>query len=579
MISKRYSLCPRHFLYFGIFGILSEVVNMTTPYVIKEIVDLIDQKIFDERILQIAWIWITIAIIEIAWERFSRTIHSYITSKIKNILTIKYYNIIAYKNISTIQNIWTGKIQTRINNWIDAEISLLSTLLSSLQPLGVRLIIIILIFSYTLPWLNLMFIWLAGIVIFSHKIVEWKVKPRNKKIRKINEESGKLGTKIIMEHQIVSLSNKQEHETLALWKSLQELPKLSRTTDFLNDIWYSILELLFRSTEIACYLYIGYEIIYTGKYTLWEMVMIVWYIGWLRWPTSTIIQNLWSIRKQRERYNSLQRFLNKKNPISDWIDEFIYKKWEINIKIIDFNYKEWAKLFEKFSLSFLPGKTTAVVGHSGSWKSSLIKLILRQYVPNNWSIEVDNQNIIDLTQESRYNSIWYISQTPSVFDGTIKDNLLYALSDKEIEIISEEKKEEILRKALHQTHLDELIKSKPQWLLTKIGEKWLKLSWGEQQRLALARLFIKNPPIIILDEPTSALDSISEHHITQSLKKLTQWKTVIVIAHRLQTVMHADNIIVLDHGKIVEEWTHNELINKQWAYSQLVNLQSWIIME
>ncbi len=117
------------------------------------------------------------------------------------------------------------------------------------------------------------------------------------------------------------------------------------------------------------------------------------------------------------------------------------------------------------------------------------------------------------------------------------------------------------------------------WLETLIWEKWIRLSGWERQRLAIARIFLKDPKVLILDEPTSALDSISEHAITKVMKELFAHRTVIIIAHRLQTVMHADKIVVLDHGKIVQQWNHTELLHTEWVYKKLVNLQKGTIEE
>ncbi len=132
---------------------------------------------------------------------------------------------------------------------------------------------------------------------------------------------------------------------------------------------------------------------------------------------------------------------------------------------------------------------------------------------------------------------------------------------------------------MEKAQIADMIRKLPKGLDTEVGEKWVKLSWWEKQRLAIARLFIKNPDIIILDEPTSALDSISEYKITKALDELTKWKTSIIIAHRLQTVMHSDQIIVMENWQIKDIWKHNELIKKSEIYKKLVDLQNWKIIE
>lgn len=132
-------------------------------------------------------------------------------------------------------------------------------------------------------------------------------------------------------------------------------------------------------------------------------------------------------------------------------------------------------------------------------------------------------------------------------------------------------------RALEQAQLADMVKWLPEWLDTRIGDRGVKLSGWERQRLGLARMFFKNPKIIILDEPTSALDSISEHEIALAMKELFIWKTVIVIAHRLQTVMHADHIYVLEKGEVVQAWKHDELLKQDGLYKQLLDLQQGVM--
>lgn len=254
-------------------------------------------------------------------------------------------------------------------------------------------------------------------------------------------------------------------------------------------------------------------------------------------------------------------------------------------------------IFKNLNLNFLSWKKNALIGHSWWWKSTITKLILRIYDVNSWNILIDWQNIKNLEIGSFYGKIWYLPQEPAVFDGTIRENMEYALNqkspafsiplikgDKNVEmfgknISKEDEQEKNIWEALKKARIDDMVKNLEQGLDTEIWEKWIKLSWWEKQRLAIARIFLKNPKIIILDEPTSALDSISEAKVTESLNELIQWKTSIIIAHRLQTVMNADKIIVIENGKIEAEWNHKNLLEKSKVYKTLVDLQNGKIIE
>jgi len=245
--------------------------------------------------------------------------------------------------------------------------------------------------------------------------------------------------------------------------------------------------------------------------------------------------------------------------------KFIHKKWKFEIKNLSFWYSRGNKIFDNFSLKIEWEKVLALVWNSWWGKSTLAKLLSGYIRANKWDIIIDNQKINSISLKSYYKDIWYLTQEPSVFDGTILDNLTYAidrnLEDNEVEKIIEFAK-------------CEFIYDLPKWLETEIWERGVKLSWWQKQRLAIAKIFLKDPKIIILDEPTSALDSFSEERITKALHNLFKWRTVIIIAHRLQTVKHADRILVLENWKIIEDWNHKSLMKNKWHYAKMLKLQS-----
>jgi ABC-type multidrug transport system fused ATPase/permease subunit len=241
-------------------------------------------------------------------------------------------------------------------------------------------------------------------------------------------------------------------------------------------------------------------------------------------------------------------------------------KGEITIKNLSFGYDGAENIIlNKLSLTIPNNKSVAFVGKSGVGKSTIIKLLLRFYDPNKGDISIDGQNIKSITQKSLRESIGVVMQDSSLFNDTALNNISYG--NKRV------KKEGVIR-AAKMANAHEFIMKLPQGYDTIVGERGVKLSGGEQQRINIARAILKNPPILILDEATSSLDSESEKLIQDALCRLIRGRTTIIIAHRLSTVMRADLIVVLDKGKISEMDTHNELLKKKGIYSKLFNIQS-----
>ena len=215
---------------------------------------------------------------------------------------------------------------------------------------------------------------------------------------------------------------------------------------------------------------------------------------------------------------------------------------------------------KKINLNIPHGKTTALVGPSGSGKSSILNLIPRFYDPDSGELKIDGQNIKDLTISSVRSVIALVSQEPILFDTSIKENILYSRPNStEEEIIS----------AAKSAAADSFIAQLPNGYDTVIGENGYSLSGGQKQRVSIARAFLKNAPILLLDEATSSLDTESESLVQEAIKKLMKDRTTLVIAHRLSTIINADQIIVLDDGKIVESGTHEELLSKNGVYKKL----------
>jgi len=347
-------------------------------------------------------------------------------------------------------------------------------------------------------------------------------------------------------------------------------------------ISYIIPRILIDVLRGAVYFYVWLWVI-QGTYTIADFVLLISIIELFKSSMISLIsiyrrtiKERVYVKRLRDKFDTLPRI--------EWLENwnmFSYEQWTIEIKNLSYQYSQmdvvdtlesWTlkstqaeNVFTDFNLSLEWGKKTAFVWVSGSWKSTLIKLIAWYLTPTSGSVSVDAQDLSEINLHSYYKHIWYLTQDPSIFDGTVLENLTYATEWNSCE----EKLQDALKKAQCDFVFD-----LPKDIHTEIGERGVRLSWGQRQRLAIAKLLLKDPSIIILDEPTSALDSFSEDGITKAMHTLFEWRTVLIIAHRLQTVKEADDIIVLDAGTVVERGTHAWLLKKKWVYAQMLELQS-----
>lgn len=237
---------------------------------------------------------------------------------------------------------------------------------------------------------------------------------------------------------------------------------------------------------------------------------------------------------------------------------------ELRFEQVDFSYDPQRSILHDVSFTIEPGKKLAIVGSSGAGKSTLSRLLFRFYDVNNGCIKIDGQDIRDVTQDSLRKSIGIVPQDTVLFNDTIYYNILYA---------HPETSEAEVHRAAKMAHIHDFIESLPEGYDTIVGERGLKLSGGEKQRVAIARTILKNPRILIFDEATSALDSKSEKAILAALQEISQDHTTLVIAHRLSTIIDADEILVLDNGRIAESGNHSELLEKQGLYANMWSLQ------
>ncbi len=302
-----------------------------------------------------------------------------------------------------------------------------------------------------------------------------------------------------------------------------------------------------------------------GNLSIGQIVFVWTIYGNLIGPMFSFVHGIRSYYKIMGDFESLFRYGKEINEIEDapHAKKLKIKQGTINFSNLTFRYHK-KKVFSNFNLDINKNQKVALVGHSGCGKSTLIKLLYRLYNLERGQIIIDGKDIRDIKQESLRSELSIVPQECVLFDDSIYNNIKFSNPKAT--------RKEVL-KAIKFAQLDKVIKGFPRKENTIVGERGVKLSGGEKQRVSIARAVLANKKILVLDEATSALDSETEHEIQKDLEKLMKGRTSIIIAHRLSTIMHADKIVVLKKGKIEQMGTHRQLIKKPGEYKKLWNLQ------
>lgn len=318
-----------------------------------------------------------------------------------------------------------------------------------------------------------------------------------------------------------------------------------------------ISDFLYLAVLFAGGLFFYYGLIDTGEFAAYIL-----FIAMLLNPIRTIVTLYEEIQSGATGFKRFCEVMDEQ-PERDAPDAVAIEnvKGDIGFKNVEFAYAGKEEVLENVSFFIPHGKTTALVGGSGGGKSTVCHLILHFYELNGGAITLDGKDIAKITRGALREKIGIVAQDVFIFDGTIKENIAFGkagATDAEIE------------EAAKRAKIHDYIETLPEGYDTWVGERGVQLSGGQRQRISIARAFLKNPPILILDEATSALDNITETQIQSSLNELSAGRTVIAVAHRLSTIRHADQIIVLEHGRVEEIGTHEELVAKNGRYAEML---------
>jgi len=458
----------------------------------------------------------------------------------------------------------TAKVLTRImdDTTVIAEFVTLSSRIATSFMIAIGTVIILFIINFRLTLLALAVVpFLVVAIILFRKVARRLARQWRKSVSDLNDSFQENVAGIS-----ISKSFGQREQSKDEFEALNQD---NFSINFKKSAFFaSIFPIVFAMSNVGLFLvlyYGGIDAVTTGIITAGTIVLYVAYLQRFYFPIlllTNFYNQLQSGLAAAERIFSLMDVTSKVDKSGTETLEPETVEGEVIFDDVTFSYDGQEKVFEDFTLKIQPGETVALVGHTGAGKSSIISLLVRFYELNEGRILLDGKDIKDYELGSYRSAIGMVLQDPLLFSGTIRSNIAYGVDTAT--------DEEILR-AAESANLLDFIQSQPDGLDTQIQERGRRLSQGQKQLISLARAFLVDPQILLLDEATASIDAYSEALIQESIDNLLHDRTSIVIAHRLTTVKASDRIVVLDHGQIIEEGAHTELLEKGGNYATLYN--------
>ena len=460
----------------------------------------------------------------------------------------------------------TGGLSRIIERGVKGVEFLLRFMLFSIGPLILELLMIaaILFFVFDVWYLLVVVSTISIYILFTFKVTEWRVQIR-KEMNDQDTDANQKAIDSLLNFETVKYFGAEHREAMRYDESMKGYEaaalKTSYSLAFLN-FGQSVL----ITSGLVIVMVLAAIGVQNGDLTVGDFVMVNAYMIQITMPLNFLGTVYREIRQALVDMGEMFDLLEQPAEVTDKPNAKVLKVTggHISFKAVDFGYEPGRQILKTLDLDVKPGQMVAVVGSSGSGKSTIGRLLFRFYDVNAGGITIDGQDIRDITQASLHNALGIVPQDTVLFNHSIGYNIAYGREGATRDDI-------ILAAKAAKIH--DFVQSLPDGYETTVGERGLKLSGGEKQRVGIARTLLKNPPILLLDEATSALDSETERGIQESLKTMGQGRSVITIAHRLSTIVDADRIVVLENGHLVEQGTHEELLDLGARYSSMWNRQ------
>jgi len=558
------------------FLILAKLASIALPLILGEIVDQMNPP-YDANIkkktgdITETWVFIpAIMVVMYGILRFSSVFFGEIRDLLFGRVTERAMRRIGYKVFKHLHNLdldfhhnrKTGGLSRDIERGVSGISFLMRFMIFNILPTLFEIFLVISIFysKYGIQFAVVTFISIISYILFSVIVTNW----RNTFLRAANKADSDSSSRAIdslLNYETVKYYTNEEFEAqrydkdLANWERARRQNRLSLFA--LNAGQAFIISASMTTMMYLAAVSVEQQSLTSGDFVALTGLMMGIFIplNFLGFVYREIKMSLINIEEMFKLLRVVPKIKDKPGT-----EALKLTKGNIEFKQVSFSYTENRQILKDVNFTVRSGETIALVGASGSGKSTTVKMLFRFYDPSDGIITIDDQNISDISQQSLRESIGIVPQDTVLFNDSIFENIRYGRTDASVKEVEE---------AIRLAHLDEFIGLLPEGSKTIVGERGLKLSGGEKQRVAIARTILKKPPILVFDEATSSLDSKSEKTILKAINELSKSTTTLIIAHRLSTIVNADKIIVFDKGQIVEQGNHAALLNMRKQYYEL----------
>ena len=546
-----------------IFLLLATLVSVYTPFLYGKAVDLVSEK----NSINLSLLWFIIGAYALArlgqviFDEAKEFVFARVAQRAVRGAALRAFKHLHNLSLNFHLNRQTGGLTRSIDRGAKGVELLLRYSIFEIVPVVIELIIVGSVlwvtFGFIYSFITIMTV--ITYIFFTIKVTEWRIAIR-KKMNAADENASTKAVDSLLNYETVKYFNAEKIEVerydIAM-KSYEDSAVKARASLSIVNIGQGAI------IALGLFLVMGLagEDIAKGKMSVGDFVVVNTFLLQLYLPLNFLGFVYREIRQSLLDIGRMFALVDETPDITDKESayELVVENGKIEFKNVNFSYGNRI-ILRSLNFTVNPGEKVAIVGPTGAGKSTISKLLFRFYDPSSGKILIDNQSIVDVTQNSLRLNIGMVPQDTVLFNDTIKYNIAYSKPNSSMkEIIN----------ATKLSSIDKFISNLELGYNTLVGERGLKLSGGEKQRVAIARALLKKPKIFIFDEATSALDTKTEKSIERSLKKLSGKNTTLVIAHRLSTIIDADKIIVLDNGRIVEIGTHHELIGRDNLYAEM----------